>query len=77
MIDQLFYMGGYEFYVWSAFGFTIFCFLALYLITNLQLKKEQKKFLYKFGTLPEEKIEAAKKYKINKDILTSIPNYHF
>ena len=37
MINQLFLMNGYGVYVWSAFGFTIFCFISLYLITKFKL----------------------------------------
>ena len=74
MIERLFFMDGYGIFVWSAFGFTIFNFAFLYLITKFQLIKEQKKFENKFGNLSVDKIEIAKKQKINKEIL--INNSH-
>ena len=74
MIERLFFMDGYGVFVWSAFGFTIFNFAFLYLITKFQLIKEQKKFENKFGNLSVDKIEIAKKQKINKEIL--INNSH-
>jgi len=69
MIERLFFMDGYGVFVWSAFGFTIFNFAFLYLITKFQLIKEQKKFENKFGNLSVDKIEIAKKQRINKEIL--------
>jgi len=36
-------MNGYGPYVWSAFIFTLVSFVSLYLVTKLQLLKEQKK----------------------------------
>ena len=78
MIERLFFMDGYGVFVWSAFGFTIFNFAFLYLITKFQLIKEQKKFENKFISLSEEKIEIAKKQKINKEILiNNSHNYYF
>ena len=74
MIERLFFMDGYGVFVWSAFGFTIFNFAFLYLITKFQLIKEQKKFKNKFGNLSVDKIEIAKKQRINKEIL--INNSH-
>ena len=77
MINQLFFMNGYGVYVWSAFGFTIFCFISLYLITKFQLTREQNKFTKKFADLPEAKIELAKTQKINKEIIVNTPNFNF
>ena len=39
MINELFFMNGYEVYVLSAFGFTILSFTALYLIIKIQFIK--------------------------------------
>tara|TARA_B100001964_G_scaffold221356_1_gene265286 strand:+ start:310 stop:543 length:234 start_codon:yes stop_codon:yes gene_type:complete len=77
MINQLFLMNGYGVYVWSAFGFTIFCFISLYLITKFQLTREQNKFAKKFAKLSQVKIELAKTQKINKEILVSTPNFNY
>ena len=43
MINELFFMNGYEVYVLSAFSFTLLSFSALYLITKVQFIKEQRK----------------------------------
>ena len=45
MISDIISMNGYGVYVWSAFAFTLVGFFSLYLIINLQLKKEQKSLL--------------------------------
>ena len=44
------------------------------LLTKLQLLKEQRKFVYKFGSLSTEKVRAAKKQYINKEILLGTLN---
>ena len=71
MISELFYMNGYGFYVWSAFGFTLLSFSTLYLVTKIQFNKERKKFVSKFGTLDSEKAKFARSQRINKEILSS------
>ena len=69
MINEIFSMNGYGLYVWSAFAFTLINFASLFLITKLQLLKEKRKFVYKFGTLSTEKARAAQKQRINQEIL--------
>ena len=46
MINEIILMKGYGAYVWSAFSFTLISFVALYLLTKLQLLKEQKNYIY-------------------------------
>ena len=77
MINQLFLMNGYGVYVWLAFGFTIFCFISLYLITKFKLTREQNKFTKKFAGLPQAKIELAKTQRINREIIVNTPNFNF
>ena len=74
MINEIISMNGYGLYVWSAFSFTLISFGSLFLITKLQLLKEQRKFVYKFGSLSVEKVRAAKKQYINKEILSGTLN---
>jgi heme exporter protein D len=69
MINEIILMNGYGFYVWSAFSFTLLSFVTLFLITKLQLAKEQKKFITKFGLLSLQKAKIAKMQNINKEIL--------
>ena len=71
MIDKIILMNGYGAYVWSAFSFTLMSFATLYLSTKLQLSKEQKKFVSKFGSLNEEKARAARSQNINREILSN------
>ena len=75
MIYEIISMNGYGAYVWSAFAFTLISFSSLYLVTKLQLLKEQKKFIAKFGSLSLEKAKIAKSHRINKEILSNTPNF--
>ena len=74
MINELFFMNGYEAYVLSAFGFTLLSFVSLYFVTKTQFVREQKKFIAKFGSLEAEKAELAKTQRINKEILAEATN---
>ena len=74
MIYEIISMNGYGAYVWSAFAFTLMSFASLYLVTKLQLLKEQKKFTAKFGSLSSKKAEIAKSHRINKEILSNTSN---
>ncbi len=74
MINELLFLNEYGFYVWSAFGFTLFSFLTLYIVTRNQYVKEKNKFIVKFGTLNSERAVFAKSQSINKEILSNISN---
>ena len=74
MIEKLFFMNGYAVYVLSAFSFTLLSFLGLYLVTKIQLVREQDKFVAKFGTLTIEQANSAKSQRINKEILANVIN---
>ena len=74
MISELLFMNGYGLYVWSAFSFTLFSFLVLFLITKIQYTKEKNKFVSKFGSLNSERAAIAKSQSINKSILSNTSN---
>ena len=74
MISELLFMNGYGLYVWSAFSFTLFSFLVLFLITKIQYTKEKNKFVSKFGSLNSERAAIAKSQSINKVILSNTSN---
>lgn len=74
MINEILFMNGYGLYVWSSFLFTLISFSCLYLITKLQFTKEQNKFVAKFGALNTKKANFAKSQRINKEILSNVPN---
>jgi len=72
MIKEFFFMNGYGIYVWSAFLFTLFNFVFLFIITKIQFTKEYNKFVTKFGRLTIEEANSAKSQKVNKEILSNI-----
>ena len=72
MINEIISMNGYGLYVWSAFTFTLISFASLFLVIKLQLLKEKRKFIYKFGSLNTVKVRVAKSQKINREILAGI-----
>ena len=71
MINEIILMNGYGAYVWSAFSFTLISFVTLYFVTKLQLSKEQKRFVVKFGSLNAEKAKVARSQIINREILSN------
>ena len=71
MINEVIFMKGYGFYVWSAFLFTLISFATLYSVIKINLVKEQNKFSVKFGLLDEEKAKVAQIQSTNKKILAT------
>ena len=71
MTNEIILMNGYGIYVWSAFSFTLISFVTLYFVTKLQLSKEQKRFMAKFGSLNVEKAKVARSQNINREILSN------
>ena len=71
MINEIFFMNGYGFYVWSAFLFTLLSFVSLYALVKIQYLKERNKFITKFGILDSEKAAIAESQNINKEILSN------
>ena len=71
MIKDILFMDGYGLYVWSAFVFTFFSFITLYVVTKVQYIKEKNKFIAKFGTLKSDRATFAKSQSINKEILSN------
>ena len=71
MTNEILFMNGYGLYVWSAFVFTLFSLLSLYVIVKSQYDKEKSKFIAKFGTLNSERAAFAKSQKINREILSN------
>ena len=71
MITGIFYMNGYEFYVWGSFAFTFLSFTSLYFVTKTQYLKEKNKFIAKFGNLNSERAASARLQRINREILSN------
>ena len=57
---ELFILGGYGHFVWSAFIFTLVSCFALYLKTDKEFKREEKMFLNEFKLMQSIKIKAVK-----------------
>ena len=74
MINELFFMNGYGIYVWTAFVFTLFNFVLLYILIKIQYIKEKNKFVAKFGTLNSERASFARSQRINREILSNNSN---
>ena len=71
MINEIISMNGYGIYVWSAFAFTLICFVALYTVIKIQLVKEKIKFDKKYLTLTSDKRQTVRVQKTYKGILAS------
>ena len=69
MINEILYMNGYGFYVWSSFAFTIVSFSCLYLIVKFKLVQEQRKFELKYKSLNDEKLASVSKQETYREIL--------
>ena len=70
MINNILFMDGYGFYVWSSFIFTLVCFISLYCVISVQLNKEKEKFKVKYSDLDDEKTSALKVQGTYREILT-------
>ena len=68
---DIFSMGGYGLYVWSAFFFTFLVCLVLFLKTRKTLKKLEKDFVQETENLSQQQLEDLKKQRIAKEILVS------
>ena len=74
MINDIISMNGYGIYVWSAFTFTLLSFTSLYVVTKIQLIKEHRKFIAKYGTLNSKRASFAKSQGTIKEILSNTSN---
>ena len=68
---NIFTMGGYGLYVWSAFLFAFLVCLVLFLKTRKSLLKLEKDYKEEVKKLSAEQVETLSKAKISRDILTS------
>ena len=75
MINEILFMDGYGFYVWSSFAFTLLSFFSLFVITKIQYVREKKKFIVKFGNLNSKKASFAKSQSVNKQILSNTSGF--
>jgi len=73
---DVFVMSGYGPYVWSAFIFTFFVCLVLFLSTRKTLKKLETEFKEEVKDLSNEQLEVLKDKKVAQAILTSQQKVH-
>ena len=69
---DLFIMNGYGLYVWSAFAFTLFNFLILYILTSKQFIKEKAKFARKYESLNSDQVTSAHKQSTNRTFVRTV-----
>ena len=69
---DLFIMNGYGLYVWSAFAFTLFNFLILYIVTCKQFIKEKAKFARKYESLNSDQLILAHKQPTNRTFARTV-----
>ena len=68
---ELFILGGYGQFVWSAFVFTFVSCLILYIKTKKELQKQEKMFLTEYEKLQPAEVKTAKEKKITKEVLSA------
>ena len=69
MITNILNLGGYGFFVWSAFIFTFVLCLFLYIKVKNDLTQHERKFLNKLKFMPYKKFKIVKNKKIVRTVL--------
>jgi len=70
MDSNLFNLGGYGQFVWSAFTFTFISCFSLYLITKKELKKQEKIFFSEYKQLQTKRIHAVEEKKDLREVFS-------
>ena len=73
-LDYLF-MGGYGYFVWPAFAFAFMSCFFLYFKTKKELEKQEMIFLSEFKQSQVVKIEANKRSKISREVLSGSTSF--
>jgi len=69
MYQELFILGGYGYFVWPSFIFTLVTCFLYYMKTRKELKKQEKVFMSEFKYSNVAKINTFKEKKVAKEIL--------
>jgi len=69
MNQELFILGGYGYFVWSAFVFTLATCFLYYMKTRKELKKQEKVFISEFKYSNARRTNTFKEKKIAKEVL--------
>ena len=70
MYQELFILGGYGFFVWPSFIFTLVSCFIFYLKTKKELKKQEKIFLSEFKYSNVKISKKFKEKKVTKEVLS-------
>ena len=71
MYQELFILGGYGYFVWPSFVFTLVTCFLYYMKTKKELKKQEKLFISEFKYSNVTKTNAFKEKKVTKEALSA------
>ena len=71
MHQELFILGGYGYFVWPSFIFTLVTCFLYYMKTRKELKKQEKAFISEFKYLNVKRSNAFKAKKVAKEVLSA------
>ena len=69
MYQELFILGGYGYFVWPSFVFTLVTCFLYYMKTKKELKNQEKLFISEFRYLNVKKTNTFKEKKVAKEVL--------
>ena len=71
MHQELFILGGYGYFVWPSFVFTLVTCFLYYMKTRRELKKQEKAFMSEFKYSNVRKTNTFKEKKVAKEFLSA------
>ena len=71
MHQELFILGGYGYFVWPSFIFTLVTCFLYYMKTRKELKKQEKAFISEFKYLNVKRTNIFKEKKVAKEVLSA------
>ena len=71
MHQELFILGGYGYFVWPSFVFTLVTCFLYYIKTKKELQKQEKVFISEFRYLNVKKTNTFKEKKVAKEVLSA------
>ena len=71
MYQELFMLGGYGYFVWPSFIFTLVTCFLYYMKTRRELKKQEKAFMSEFKYSNVRKTNTFKEKKVAKEVLSA------
>ena len=71
MYQELFILGGYGYFVWPSFVFTLVTCFLYYMKTRKELKKQEKVFISEFKYSNVTRTNTFKEKKVAKEVLSA------